>query len=202
MPLCMICFEMLFNKCMKSSKLERYLSNKHPEDVGKSLNFFEIKKRTFSMAKSKMEKSSTQNKQNSLVSYQLSLLIAKKESACTVGEKLTIPEAKIISNALFDGKCTKKTNEIPLSNTTAKRKIDVMLESLKETVMIVLKQSEYFSLQHDECTDIDGQANLLTFGRFEFNGNIEEEILFCQPLPTKTTGEEIFKCIDNFLKLK
>ncbi|GBN22899.1 Zinc finger BED domain-containing protein 5 [Araneus ventricosus] len=126
------------------------------------------------MTKSTLEKSSTQNKQNSLVSYQLSA-------------------TKIISNALFDEKCTDKINEFPLSNTTAKRRIDEMSESVKEAVMIVLKQSEYFSLQHDESTDVAGQANLLTFGRFKFNGKIEEEILLCHPFPTNTTGEEIFQ---------
>jgi hypothetical protein len=41
------------------------------------------------------------------------LLIAKKGPDYTVGE-LIIPAAKIISNALFDEKCTKKINEIPL----------------------------------------------------------------------------------------
>jgi len=64
----------------------------------------------------------------------------------------------------------------------------------------VLKQSEYFSLQLDESTDVAGQANLLAFVRFELNGNIEEEMLFCQSLSTKTTGEEIFKSVDSFIK--
>lgn len=101
---------------------------------------------------------------------------------------------------MFDETCTKKINEIPLSNTTVKRRIDEMSENVKEAVMTVLKQSEYFSLQLDESTDVAGQANLLAFGRFELNGNIEEEMLFCQSLPTKTTGEEIFKSVDNFIK--
>ncbi|GBL87837.1 hypothetical protein AVEN_192021-1 [Araneus ventricosus] len=122
------------------------------------------------MTKSTMEKSSKQNKQNSIVFYQLSLLIAKKGSAHSVGEELIIPAAKIISNAFFDEKYTKKINEIPLSNTTVKR-IDEMSESVKEAVMIVLKESEYFSLPLDASTDVEGQANLLTFGRW-FNGLI------------------------------
>lgn len=200
MPQCVICFETLSNECMKLSKLERHLSTKHPECVGKSLDFFQIKKRNFSMTKSTMEKSSKQNKLSTRVSYELSLLIAKKGSAHTMGEELIIPAAKVISNALFDETCTKKINEIPLSNTTVKRRIDEMSENVKEAVMTVLKQSEYFSLQLDESTDVAGQANLLAFGRFELNGNIEEEMLFCQSLPTKTTGEEIFKSVDNFIK--
>ncbi|GBN18171.1 Zinc finger BED domain-containing protein 5 [Araneus ventricosus] len=75
-----------------------------------------------------------------------------------------------------------------------------MLESVKKAVMTVLKKRGYFSLHLDESTDVAGQANLLIFGSLEFNGNIEEEMLFCQVFPANTTGEEIFKCIDNCIK--
>lgn len=64
----------------------------------------------------------------------------------------------------------------------------------------MLKQSEYFSLLLDENTDIAVQANLLAFGHFEFNDNIEEEMLFCQSTPTNSTGVEIFKSVDSFIK--
>lgn len=199
LPQCVICFEILSNECMKVSKLERHLSTKHPECVGKSLQYFQMKKRNLSMTKSTMEKSSNQNKITTRISYELSLLIAKKGSAHTVGEDLIIPAAKIISNALFDEKSTKKINEIPLSNTTVKRRIDEMSQSVKESVISVLKQSEYFALQLDESTDIAGQASLLSFVRFEHNGNIEEEMLFCHCLPSTTTAEEIYKSLDNFI---
>jgi len=117
------------------------------------------------MTKSVMEKSSKQNITSTQVSYELSLLIAKKGSAHTVGEELIIHAAKIISNALFDEKCTKKINEILLSNTTVKRRIDEMSENVKIAIITVLKQSEYFSLQLNENTDVAGQANLLAFIR-------------------------------------
>lgn len=90
------------------SKLERHLSTKHPECVEKSLDYFQIKKKNLSITKSNMQKCSKQNKITTKVSYQLSLLIAKKGSAYTVGEDLIIPAAKIISNALFDKKVPKK----------------------------------------------------------------------------------------------
>jgi len=73
LPQCVICFETLSNECMKFSKLERHLSTKHPECVRKSLNFFEIKKRNFSMTKSFMENFSKQNILTTRVSYELSL---------------------------------------------------------------------------------------------------------------------------------
>ncbi|GBN18507.1 Zinc finger BED domain-containing protein 5 [Araneus ventricosus] len=75
-----------------------------------------------------------------------------------------------------------------------------MLENVKKAVMTGLKRNEYFSLHPEESRDVASQANLLTFGTFEFNGNIEEDILFYQLFPTKTTDEEIFKCINNYIK--
>ena len=48
------------------------------------------------MIKSVMEKSSKQNILSTQVSYELSLLIAKKGSAHTMGEELIILAAKII----------------------------------------------------------------------------------------------------------
>jgi hypothetical protein len=91
------------------------------------------------MTKSVMEKSSKQNIASTQVSYKLSLLIAKKGSSHTVEEENIIPAAKIISNALFDEKCTKKINEIPLSNTTVKRRIDEMSKNVKIAIITVLK---------------------------------------------------------------
>lgn len=43
-------------------------------------------------------------------------------------------------------------------------------------------------------------AVLLVFVLIEFNGYMEEEILVCEPLLTRTTGEKIFKCDDIFIK--
>lgn len=75
-----------------------------------------------------------------------------------------------------------------------------MSEKVKITLITVFKQSEYFSLQFDESTEVACQANLLAFVRFELNGNIEEEMLFCQSLLTKTTDEEIFKFVDSLIR--
>lgn len=57
----------------------------------------------------------------------------------------------------------KKINEVLLSNTTVKRRIDEISENGKVAVITALKQSVYFSLQLDESTDVAGQSNLLGF---------------------------------------
>lgn len=59
--------------------------------------------------------------------------MAKQGAAHTIGEKLILPAAKILSNTLFDGKISKRVSEIPLSNITVKRRINEMSNWVKKT---------------------------------------------------------------------
>ncbi|KAH1186633.1 hypothetical protein KIL84_019382 [Mauremys mutica] len=43
-------------------------------------------------------------------------------------------------------------------------------------------------------------TRLAPLERFELNNEVHDDILFCQPMPTHTTGEAIFKVIDDFIK--
>lgn len=52
---------------------------------------------------------------------------------------------------------------------------------------------------NDESTDIAILASFSAFVRFEFNEIIQEELLFCN-LPSTTTGEDFFICLDSFIK--
>lgn len=202
LPQCVICFETLANHSMKPSKLERHISTKHPECVNKPIAFFQNKKRDLISTRTSMENVSTgrEDKKVTMVSYQLSLLIAKKGAPHTAGENIILPAAKLISASLFDEKATKKIGEIPLSNNTVKRRIEEMSENIKQQLISALKRSDFYSLQLDESTDIADNANLLAFVRFETNESVEEEMLFCRPLPTSTTGADIFNCLDGFMK--
>jgi hypothetical protein len=51
-------------------------------------------------------------------------------------------------------------------------------------------------VQADESTDT---VNLL-FVRYELNGEDHDDVLFCQPFPTRASGVDIFKVIDDFIK--
>lgn len=203
LPQCVLCYETLANESMKPSKLERHLQTKHTEYGNKPIDFFKNKKREFYASRTVMEETANNNRKNqqaTIASYQVSLHIAKKGAAHTVGEELILPAAKIISGALFTEKHTKRINEVALSNTTVKRRIEEMADNVKEAMITRLKQSDFFALQLDESTDVADMAMLSAFVRFEFDGKIDEELLFCKSLPTTTTGEEIFKCLDSFIK--
>ena len=75
-----------------------------------------------------------------------------------------------------------------------------MSENIKQQLISALKRSNFYSLQFDESTNIADNDNLLAFVRFETSESVEEEMLFCKPLPTRTTGADIFNCLDGFMK--
>ena len=51
----------------------------------------------------------------------------------------------------------------------------------------------------DESTDLAGLAQLLVYVRYIYRGSIKEDIFFCKPLETRTTGEDTFKVLDSFV---
>ena len=57
-----------------------------------------------------------------------------------------------------------------------------------------------FALQLDESTDISGLSQLLVFICFIHNEKIIEQFLCCQEMLMRTTGEDIFKIVDGFMK--
>ncbi|KAK0146240.1 Zinc finger BED domain-containing protein 5 [Merluccius polli] len=65
---------------------------------------------------------------------------------------------------------------------------------------VVCAESPYYALQLDESTDIAGQAHLLTYVRHLRDKAIEEDVLFCRPLHSHTTGEAIFNVLDIFIR--
>ncbi|XP_071054686.1 zinc finger BED domain-containing protein 5-like [Onthophagus taurus] len=60
--------------------------------------------------------------------------------------------------------------------------------------------NKIFALQIDESTDISGKAQLMGFVRLINGDSIINQFLFCQELSGRTTGKEIFDCVDNFFK--
>jgi len=72
-------------------------------------------------------------------------------------------------------------------------------EDILATLVGRVKKSEFYSLQVDESTDVANLANLLVYVRDLFEGMVQEDFLFCRPLATRTTGQEIFNLIDTFM---
>ncbi|CAM4590347.1 unnamed protein product [Lepidochelys kempii] len=101
---------------------------------------------------------------------------------------------------MIGDKASKAIDYVPISNNTVHHRITDMAENVKQQLLSRVQKSCYYALQADESTDIVNLANLLLFVRYELNNEVHDDILFCQSMPTHTTGEAIFKVIDDFIK--
>jgi len=198
-PLCVICSELLSNQCMKPSHLKRHLISKHEDLKDKSIHYFERKLIELKTDKKLMRSFTTINERALEASYYVSLRIAKTGNPHTIGEKLILPAAKDIVSLLFDEKTASKLDCVPLSNNTVHRRVHEMADSVKHSLIKNVKESQYFALQFDETTDITNFAQLLVYIRFNSDIDFNEEFLFCESLPSRTTANEIFQKIDGFM---
>jgi hypothetical protein len=65
--------------------------------------------------------------------------------------------------------------------------------------MLKIKDRKAFALKLDESTDISKKAQLLVYVRYVNCLKFNEELLFCKELSGFTTGEEIFKTLDDYI---
>lgn len=75
-----------------------------------------------------------------------------------------------------------------------------MAEDVTEQVLIQVKDSPFFSLQLDESTDVANAAQLLVYVRFIRDEKFVEELLFCEEIEGRTTGQDIFGVLDEFMQ--
>ena len=57
-------------------------------------------------------------------------------------------------------------------------------------------------MQLDESTDVSNMAQLMVFARSCFKNEIHKELLFCEPLKERCTGEDIFSTVNDFFNNK
>lgn len=201
-PHCVLCYDILANEAMKPAKLKRHLETKHRDYTSKPLAFFE---RKCDELKSHMKKEATtyfvpgENAKATEASFKVSQLIAKAGKPYSIGQTLIKPSAKLMANILLGEKASNEIDKIPLSNDTVQRRIIAMAENVKNQLIARLRLSPLFSLQLDESTDIDNEANLLCYVRYIHGGALHDDFLFCHPLQTNTTGEAIFDSLNTFI---
>ena len=120
--------------------------------------------------------------------------------AHTIGERLLKPSLVITAQTLFGGKQVEAVQKIPLSNNTVSRRIKELSNWIEEQVNGELRETRHWALQLDESMDTSGETILMVFVRYARGAEICEELLFCKPLATSTTGGAIFDLVDSYLR--
>ena len=76
-----------------------------------------------------------------------------------------------------------------------------MADDVKETLICRIRCTK-FALQMDESTDVAGIAVLVIFVRYVYLQSYQEDLLLCRPLPTNTSGVEIFNRLNSSHQMK
>lgn len=126
------------------------------------------------------------------------LIIAKAKKSLTIGENLVLPAAIKICKIVHGDEIADALRSIPVSNDTIKRRIDYMGDYMKTQLLIQIKSSDTFAIQLDEWTDLTNNAQLMVFVRYQYNLEINEDLLFCETLSDTTKGLDIYKKVNDF----
>ena len=125
--------------------------------------------------------------------------IAKCKKAHTIAEKLILPAAVDMCEAMLGTEAANNLKSVPLSNDTVRRRIDDLSAEILSQLLDRLRSSDHFSIQLDESTDIASAAQLIALVRYPWEGAILEDFLFCKEVPGRATGEEIFRLLDELI---
>jgi hypothetical protein len=156
------------------------------------LIFFERKRDEYLEQTKRMKRSVTVNDKALEASYHISLRIAKSKKPHTIAENLVLPSIVDTIKIFFGEEKIKEIEKIPLSDITVKRRIDDMGIDFEKQILAQIKDSKAFALQSDESTDISKKAQPLVYVRYVNCLKLNKE------LSGFTTGEEIFKTLDDF----
>ena len=65
-----------------------------------------------------------------------------------------------------------------------------------------INESEWYTIQVDESTNVDNKATMLAFVRYIFQEDVHEDMLCAFSLPTNTTAAELFKSLSDYISGK
>lgn len=198
-PQCVICLNILAADSMKPNTLKRHIETKHPEFTNKPREYFTKKLSNLKSTQQNFTKTTSVSSKVLLASYQVSHRIAKCKKPHTIGETLILPAAiDIVSTMLGEFSLSAaQLKNIPLSNDIVSRLISDISEDLCEQLIEKLRNN-CFALQVDEATDVHKDAHLIAYVRFADEGNLREELLFCEPILKTITAQSFFDMINTF----
>ena len=203
-PECLICSNRLSNSALIPAKLQRHLEANHPAYETKTISYFKHMKSSVHKQKDSFLGAVKTDQDLLLTSYRLSHHILKTKKPFTLGEEVIKPALQIVAEQLLDKKTEIKFQNISLSDTTVSRRGFHMAEDLLEQLLYKIGKIPCYGLQLDESTDVGSRAQLLVFIRFPDADSyiIVDEYLCCLDLEVKTTAEQVFNKLNEFMTEK
>ena len=137
-----------------------------------------------------------------LASFKVAYRIAKCKKPHTIAEELVLPAALDLVSTMIGESAAQKLKPVPLSNNTICRRIDKISEDIHDQLVAKMRGKE-FSLQLDEATTSINNKDtyLICYVRFIDNDdNIVEDLLFCKPILTNCTAQELFTILNSFIQ--
>ena len=189
--------QILSNEALKPPKLQRYLDSEHPKVARKPNEYFERKRKSLQKQQGILTKFATQSKSALKASYMVASRIVRSKKAFTIAEELILPSAIDMCREIIGEAAASKLQIVSLSNDTITRRIVEMSNDIECQLLEKIKSSPYYSIQLKESTDVSNAALLLVFVRYRADGNIHHDLLFCKKLPTRTTTNEVMRCLDS-----
>lgn len=135
-------------------------------------------------------------------SFGISYRIAKSGKNHTIGENLILTSIKDAVSCMFGKDHVHKINSIPLSNDTVSSRFKDISNDIEEAILKDISDSQLFSIQLDESTDVAQLAVLLVIAWYLKENESVEGLLLCHPLTERTTGADIFQAIDSYFTEK
>lgn len=197
-PLCLVCSQVLSNDAMKPSKLARHFQSKHSNLESKPVEYFQRLLSEMKSQKNHMKKMTTTEKSLLRASYAISFQICKQKKPFSIGANLVKPCILAAAEEVLDAQAVQKLTAIPLSNDIVQQRSLDMAMDVEQQLVEEVKKSKYFAIQLDESTDVSNCAILLCYVRYKGEEDFKEELFCCISLPSKTTGSEIFRSLNEY----
>jgi hypothetical protein len=86
-----------------------------------------------------------------------------------------------------------------LYQTTVSKQVREISDDMREQLLErIKKRSPTFAIQLDEPADFSNLGQLLMYVCYCFENRVAKDLLFCQPLEGRSTGEDIFVKLNEF----
>lgn len=199
---------------VKISNLKRHYESKHGHFEETFPSNSEVRTTKLNRLKSSYEAASrilitsmTQQQKATECSLRVAWILGKHKKPFSDAEIIKECMTEVM-DTMFEGKqkeeMTTKIKRIPLSDSTATRRTEILAGNVAKQLRDGIKNAECISLAVDESTDTTDNAQLMVFVRYydESKREFVEDVLGMANLCGQTRGEDIYKAILEMLNEK